>query len=303
MKKIFCIYILALLVLSSLQQYDIDDIDISQFMDNPIMQDTLNCVEHEDISTCSSVQMKNGLLQCCRYKLEVWYYSEDSEKYENDEDQDFCSTWASEMTDEQIKIFERSYQEAMSFFNIVYSYHLPRMKFTYTCPKKTYTFSYSEGSFTEEEKAIIKDKDYCLKLYYEGLHVLDISPIIIESNRKITKDICMNGKTLPNSGNTCAYASFNLKLLNGKTEKIATCALVNSAYYETKRLDELLEKDFKKIKHIDGEYVQSFDVEITDKNGAVLKYDSLTQSVTTTQISASGKLEISLLFLFSLLLL
>ena len=305
MKKIFCIYILALLVLSSLQQYNMDDIDYSQFMDNSILQDQFNCFNHEDASTCSSVQMKSGILQCCTYKIEVWHYFGDSGQYKKlEQPEDMCLAWASEMTDEQIKIFERSYQEVTTFLNLFYSYNLPRMKYTYTCPKKTYTFSYSEGSFTEEEKAIMKDKDYCLRLYYEGLHAFDgIFPFMIDSDRTITKDICMNGKTLPNSGNTCAYASFNLKLLNGKTEKIATCTLVNSAHYETKSLDESLKEDFEKIKSFKGEYVQSFDVEITDKNGDILKYDSLTQTVTATQINASGKLEISLLILFSFLLL
>ena len=177
------------------------------------------------------------------------------------------------------------------------------MKMTYTCPKKTYNLNYERGSYTEEEIAIIKDKDYCQRLYYEGLYELGyIAGFIGDEHRTITKNDCMNAKMLPKSKSTCAYASFTFKFSDMTTKKISTCLFVSSATFQTKSLDQALETDFGQFSYTtfgDGQIVQSFEVEITNKNGNVLKYDSLTKTV----VSKSNYLGNSLLFLLSLLLL
>lgn len=109
----------------------------------------------------------------------------------------------------------------------------------------------------------------------------------------------MKGKTLPSSGNSCAYASFNFKINDGTTKNIATCVLVSSAFYESKSIDKLLEEDFAKFSSLDGEEITSFDVEITNKDGNVLKYDSLL-NVCPPKQDSSEKLEKSLLILFNI---
>ena len=76
--------------------------------------------------------------------------------------------------------------------------------------------------------------------------------------------------------------------------------LVTSASYETKTLDKLLEEDFTKFTYLDGEAISSFDVEITNKNGKILKYDSLTKTVVIQ--NSSEKIKKSLLILFSVLI-
>ena len=303
MNKIFHIHLLVLLISFSTQQYDYD-FDFSQLEGNSAYMDIMNCVEHEEVSTCSSVTMKSGLYQCCRFHINSQYYDSYYGRYRDSEIEDICNVWvAFDYTDEQIESMQKSYQEAVTFLTLNYDYYIPIIQLTYTCPKKTVTFNYGKGSFTDEEIAIMKDKDYCLRLYYEGLYQLGyISDIIGDSSdRTITKDICMNGKTLPSSGNSCAYASFHFKFSDGTTENIATCVLVSSASYESKSLDKLLEEDFAKFSSLDGEAITSFDVEITNKDGNVLKYDSLTKAV-VTEPNSSEKLEKSLLILFSLLI-
>ena len=147
--------------------------------------------------------------------------------------------------------------------------------------------------------AIIKDENYCLRLYYEGLHELIYVSSIIENNaRTITRDMCMNGKTLPRTKNSCVNASFTFKLDDGTTEKFTTCMLVSTASYETKNLDKILEDDFAKFQNIDGQSIESFEVEITNKDGNTLKYDSLTQTLTGD--NSSNYLGKSLLLLFSI---
>lgn len=301
MTRIFLIHILALLIPFSTQQYDFD---FSQLEGNSLYTDIANCANHKDLSTCPDVAMKSGYYQCCRFHVNIQYYDYDSGRYKDSVSQDVCNVWfASDYSDEQIESMQKSYQEAVTFLTLNYKYYFPIIQNTYTCPKKTFTFNYGKGSFTDDEIAIMKDENYCLRLYYEGLYPLSyISDIIGDSsNRTITKDICMKGRTLPSSGNSCAYASFHFKFSDGTTEDIATCVLVSSASYESKSLDKLLEEDFKKFSSLDGEAVTSFDVEITNKDGNVLKYDSLTKTVVTEQ-NSSEKLEKSLLILFSLLI-
>ena len=301
MTRIFLIHILALLIPFSTQQYDID---FSQLEGNSLYTDIMNCANHEDVSTCPSVTMKSGYYQCCRFHMSFQYYDYDSERYGSPKSHDICNVWvAFDYSDEQIESMQKSYQEAVTFLTLNYKYYIPIIQNTYTCPKKTFTFNFGKGSFTDDEIAIMKDENYCLRLYYEGLHQLGYISNIIEdsSDRTITKDICMKGRTLPSSGNSCAYASFHFKFSDGTTENIATCVLVSSASYESKSLDKLLEEDFKKFSSLDGEAVTSFDVEITNKDGNVLKYDSLTKTVVTEQ-NSSEKLEKSLLILFSLLI-
>lgn len=301
MTRIFLIHILALLIPFSTQQYDFD---FSQLEGNSLYTDIMNCANHEDVSTCPSVTMKSGYYQCCGFRVSIQYYDYDSGRYESPISLDRCNVWVPfDYSDEQIESMQKSYQEAVTFLTLNYKYYIPIIQNTYTCPKKTFTFNYGKGSFTDEEIAIMKDENYCLRLYYEGLYQLGyISNIIGDSSdRTITKDICMKGRTLPSSGNSCAYASFHFKFSDGTTEDIATCVLVSSASYESKSLDKLLEEDFAKFSSLDGEAINSFDVEITNKDGNVLKYDSLTKTVVTEQ-NSSEKLEKSLLILFSLLI-
>ena len=301
MTRIFLIHLLALLIPFSTQQYDFD---FSQLEGNSLYTDIMNCANHEDLSTCPDVAMKSGYYQCCRFHTSIQVYNSYYRRYEDSVSQDICNVWvAFDYSDEQIESMQKSYQEAVTFLTLNYKYYIPIIQNTYTCPKKTFTFNYRKGSFTDEEIAIMKDENYCLRLYYEGLYQLGYISNIIEdsSDRTITKDICMKGRTLPSSGNSCAYASFHFKFSDGTTENIATCVLVSSASYESKSLDKLLENDFAKFSSLDGEAINSFDVEITNKDGNVLKYDSLTKTVVTEQ-NSSEKLEKSLLILFSLLI-
>ena len=301
MNKLFLFQLLVLLISFSTQRYEIDS-DISKIGGNSAYEDIMNCLSHEIVSTCSSVPMKSGLYQCCKFQSYIQIYDYDYERYIDDISTEMCNVWvAFDLSDEEIESMQKSYQEAVAFLTLNYNYFMPIIQMNYTCPSKTFSFNYGKASFTDEEIAIMKDEDYCLRLYYEGLYKMSyISDIIGNSSRTITKDLCMNGKTLPKSGNTCAYASFHFKFNDGKTENVQTCVLVTSASYESKTLDKLLEEDFAKFTYLDGEAISSFDVEITNKNGKVLKYDSLTKTVVIQ--NSSEKIKKSLLILFSVLI-
>lgn len=258
----------------------------------------MNCINNKDTSTCSQVPMKSGIYQCCRTRISGSYYN----SYQNGWIHDMCNIWISQdFTQDQIESMQGSYQEAITFFSIVYNLHIPDYKMEYTCPKNSYTLNYGQGSFTQEEIDIIKSENYCLRLYYEGLYQLGYVSDFVTNERTITKDICMNGLTLPNSKNSCGYASFNFKLADGTTKTVSTCMMLSSAFYETKNLDKLLEEDFKQFNSFGDESIVSFDVEMTNKDGKVLSYNSLTGIVTDPKNDAKYLYK-SLLLLFSLLI-
>ena len=242
--------------------------------------------------------MKSGIYQCCRTRISSSYYN----SYQNGWIHDMCNIWISQdFTQDQIESMQGSYQEALTFLYIVYDHHIPDYKIEYTCPKNSYTLNYGQGSFTQEEIDIIKSENYCLQLYYEGLYQLGYVSDFVTNEHTITKDICMNGLTLPNSKNSCGYTSFNFKLADGTTKTVSTCMMLSSAFYETKNLDKLLEEDFKKFNSFGDESIVSFDVEMTNKDGKVLSYNSLTGGVTEPKNDAKYLYK-SLLLLFSLLI-
>ena len=291
--------IIAVLFAFSFQQYDID---LSKYTEDSIQKDIMNCIMNEDTSTCSQVSMKSGIYQCCTTKTSTKLYNSYYNTYQNSETLDMCNIWISQdFTQDQIDSMQGTYQEALTFFSIVYNVHIPDYKIEYICPKNSYTLNYGQGSFTQEEIDIIKSENYCLRLYYEGLYQLGYVSDFVTNERTITKDICLNGLTLPNSKNSCGYASFNFKLADGTTKTVSTCMMLSSAFYETKNLDKLLEEDFKQFNSFGDESIVSFDVEMTNKDGKVLSYNSLTGIVTDPKNDAKYLYK-SLLFLFGLLI-
>lgn len=105
---------------------------------------------------------------------------------------------------------------------------------------------------------------------------------------------------LPNSDNYCSYASFTFKLSDQTTKKLSTCLFTSSTTFSSKSLDKHLQEDFSKFTFSSfGESdatITSFNVEITNKKGQVLKYDSLTQTLTNSKFT-----KISKIFLLSLI--
>ena len=300
MNNIFSLCIIILSISFTIQQYNID---LSNLESNSMYTDIMNCMENEDLSTCSSVKMKSGVYQCCALNS-IWIYYDVDGRYYRTESDDICSIWVSQdFSDDQIKSMEESYKETMAFLRYVYGIYFPSINYKYTCPKKTYTFNYAAGEYTQEEIEIIKDKNYCQRLYYEGLYELGyVADFIGDEHRAITKDDCMNAKMLPNSNSTCAYASFVFIFDDMTKQKVSTCLFVSSSSFQTKSLDQALESDFSKFSFSDfgdDKAVQSFEVEITNKNGNVLKYDSLSK----TLVSKSENLSKPFLFLLSLLFL
>ena len=140
MNKIFTFSIIVLSIKLSTQQYNID---LSNLESNSMYKDIMNCVHHEDISTCSSVKMTSGLYQCCRANMVMTTYSQYDGSYSDSDTTDICNIWVNQdFTDDQIESMQETYQEFLAFFTYVYKLYMPSMKMTYTCPKKTYNLNF-----------------------------------------------------------------------------------------------------------------------------------------------------------------
>jgi hypothetical protein len=292
MKLEVILYVFALLNIYTIEE----EIDADISSQSPISRDTKNCLGHKDINTCSSVEMISNVYQCCKASVSGYSYA-------------VCSPWIiADLSAEQIKDMEESTSENYAFLEYAVGIRIPSSTITYTCAKKTYTFHLGTRTYTEKEIEIIKDENYCMRLYYTGLSELEyVSNLIETEEREITREDCMNAKTLPNSKNSCAFASFNFKLDDDTYKKLSTCIYISKTTLETKNLDEFLKSQFQSIASSDigdGQSVESFEVEIADKDGKTLKYDSKSGAlIDETEENKTENLKIFNLLLLSLLIL
>lgn len=66
---------------------------------------------------------------------------------------------------------------------------------------------------------------------------------------------------------------------------VNTCLLITKSTFETKTLDQNSQQSFSSYSDINGVKIASYKIEINDKNGKSLTYDSKTKSSTTTSTS------------------
>ena len=101
---------------------------------------------------------------------------------------------------------------------------------------------------------------------------------------------------------TCAYASFDFLLLDGTSKSLTTCLYISKSSFDTKTLDQHLDSSFQTFTTVDGVTIKSYEVEITDKNGKSLKYDSVSKTLTSNKGELIGMSKIIVIILMIYLL-
>lgn len=264
-------------------------------------------------TSCKNTALSDKNMQCC--KVSTNYYGSTYANSMNNYGFDLCSIYTTvKMSASDIKAIESVYRESAGFtYTMIgegYLDYAVSFKQTYDCSSQTVTIDYNAGSYTNEEKAIFKDENYCLRLYYQGLMDLEdntnynYAKLLNLKSKTITKSDCQNAVILPSSKDyaTCAYASFNFKLSNGSTRNIQTCLYISKNAFKTETLDQHLQSSFSSYSSIDGYTIDSYEIDITDQNNNKLTYDSQTQKLTSTLKGSFAKLPkiISILLILSL---
>ena len=238
-----------------------------------------------DKSQCKSISLPNSNMECCFV----------SAVYENPiiQNTNICSAFLTiKMTQEMKNQIQAYNRESMGFTMITvmgidnYDFNLLSRKLVHDCPSQKFTIDYSTGTYTNEEKEILKKENYCLRLYYEGLFDLGLLPSgnLKLKYKEITKEDCSNAVLLPSSENiaTCAYGSFDFKLADGSTKHLNTCLYTFNSAFDSKTLDQNSQDSFSSYLSINGTAITSYTVEINDKNGKSITYDSKTESLVST---------------------
>lgn len=269
-------YIFFLLLISTYQQTS----------NSQLNNDMAKCMASAT-SQCTSVSLSSKDLECCQIFTD--YYGN---SYISDADFSMCMIFPKQkMTEEQIKSAQLIYHEAYGFSFTMVGSNIDPSEFaisfiqSYKCPSQQFSIKYEAGTYTNEEKEIFKKDNYCLRLYYQGLDELGLLGGAFNLGKKtITKSDCQNAELLPASKNiaTCAYASFDFKLSDGSTKHLNTCLYISKSSFDTKTLDQHLESSFDSYNSFGGMTITSYEVEITDKNGKGLKYDSKLKTLTSS---------------------
>ena len=90
-------------------------------------------------------------------------------------------------------------------------------------------------------------------------------------------------------------------------QKVSTCLYISKTSLDTKNLDEFLKQQFENMASSsfgEDQTVESFEVEIADKDGKTFKYDSISGAlIDETDENKSKNLKIFKLLLLSLFIL
>ena len=256
-------------------------------------QDDYERCSSAESTQCKSISISINNMECCQVisKFQSAYIP----------DNFICSVYpTTKMTQEIIEQIEGIYRETHGLTCTMNgACHSISFKNTMDCPSQKFTINYDASTFTDEEKEILKKENNCFRLYYEGLYDLGLIQSLNFNlqYKEITKEDCFNAVMLPSSKNfaTCAFASYDFQLADGSTKNVNTCLFIPKSTFDTKTLDQNSQQSFSSYSDINGVTITSYKIEINDKNGKSLTYDSKTKSSTTTSTSEGkgGFIEIS----------
>ena len=260
----------------------------------PSNNDIYNCVSHTNLDTCTSVKMENEFYQCCLLYFSGYEYNDEDNSYYN-YTTSMCSLYSTMSYSELSKNeLEQNFAEYGAYYKYAYGLDIPPIFLKYTCSSDTYTFNYRIRAFSNEEIDILKDNNYCLRLYFQGLSkYISYIKYFENEEKNISENDCFDAKLLPNSNNYCAYSSMTFKLSNQSSVKVSTCFMMSSSSFENKNLDRMLEQDFQRFSTItlgeNEETIVSFEADIINKDGKELSYNSLTKSLDLKEEEGSQK--------------
>ena len=264
--------------------------EIATINPNDYMDDITKCTSFQDTNNCVNVVLKTEEVQCCLVKISMLYIYP-------------YSTTMCSVLNKPIKLLkERMEKESnkaimKEAFGYVSYQMVPGMNnikeiIDYTCIDGKWQMKYGFDTYTTEEIAILKGENHCLRYLF--------------GKAFISKEECFNSTLLQSSldaGLSCGYYQFDLTYSDGSTESLKSCGIFNSDSVEYGQLDskstEMMSSFINNNK--DGnKIVLSYKVELSDKKGNNMVYDSTTGKVITNNFN---KINISKCLLLLMVLL
>ena len=264
-----------------------------------ISEDISACQANKDTNTCSNVQLKSGIYQCCKVKYFIYtntYYGPSSTNV------NICSvqvkpikTFNDEMSRDTTKAL---YKEIWGYvvYNVVTGAANSKQEMTFECADGTGTMRFGYDTYTNEEEEILKSDNHCMSYFY-GLNEFN------------SKEDCFNGEILPSSkkvGLSCGYYEVSIKYSDGTSQTIKSCNIFNKDIINSKHLDDKSKETFEsfvKSNKNNDKVVISYVAELSDDQGHTIVYDSLTQSININNNSEKISLVKYLLYISLLLIL
>lgn len=287
--KLIHIYINLFLIVLSFEELN-QTISMLDKVDKELLQ----CMK-TSIDSCKNIKISpEKEVECCRISLKYFGYNANlMNKYTKP----LCSIYTNKIqSKEDVEIFELFYKSTNAILYLLdsdiidYSYSYTT---TYDCSSQNVTLFYSLN-ITDEEKEIMKNENYCQRLYYHGL--VDLDKGLGKTNnlekKNLKKEDCFNALILPDSEKylTCAYVSINFTLKNGSVIPAQTCALATKRAFINKNIDSYLNKEsfITANDTLNEVFIDSYEMEIINKydnNKLSYKYSLKSESETQTEVA------------------
>ena len=269
--------------------------------------DIMNCIR-ADINSCSSIKLKTNNLECCQFKIN--YLDNDSSYDEADDDDDasICSAvFTSYVSKSMINQIESIAIEEYGILKAYLNINIPRLKETITCTSAKASYEFGGYTYTQEDLKKLKSKNHCLYYYFNSID----QNLFNDESISIDRDKCINAESLDVTKNAdiyCAYADAAILYSDGTKNEFKTCYFLPSESIKSKKLDPTTEAALQKATSYEakkaGKTIDEYEVQMVDKNGRSLTYNSIEGIVETKNNGKFYSLNIlKIIFIFSLLML
>ena len=265
-------------------------IRISSLDSEAIKKDISLCSNNKNTNTCSSVHLYTGYYHCCKLTSETVFSSIS-----------FCSALFIGIN----KIWELKTTKALNkeIFGITkyrygYEHDLNpdyiKLRLIYECIDGKSINEFGYDTYTSEDIEILQSDEHCLNYIY---------------NNRIfsSKEECYDSVLLPSSkdvGLSCGYFKYTLKYSDGSSDEIESCGIFNRDLIKQKNIDDKSKESYQSFINSnkdEGKIVVSFEANLSNKEGQYIVYDSVTDSITSSNSKKNLTLNY-LLFLTIILL-
>lgn len=255
-----------------------------------IKKDLSLCNANINKNTCTSVRLYSGYYKCCKLTTETILGTVS-----------FCSAQVPEL----IKVLELKTTKAINkeAFGITkyrygYEHNLNpndiKMRTIYECSDEKSIIEYGYDAYTSEDIEILRSDEHCLNYIY-GYRIFS------------SKQECYDSVLLQSSkdvGLSCGYFKYTLKYSDGSSDEIESCGIFNRDLIKQKNIDGKSKENIQSFVNSykdEGKIVVSYEVNLSNKEGQYIVYDSATDGITSSNSSINIALNY-LLFLIIILL-